>query len=141
MAAATFDLVTALGQYPCQSDRGFVLTKTLDTAEYNLGAGESADILVTPQELSLVTRVTAILLTAEGGAATADIGDETDPDGWLDGGDVNGTPNARIATGTAAAYAAGKVYAAGTPIRYTAVAAQDLAKVLVAVEGVTLGRP
>lgn len=141
MAAATYDLIRTLGQYPTMSDQGFTLIKTLDTATHNIGLGESADILVTPQEQSLVTRVTAVLLTAEGGAATVDIGDEADPDGWVDGGNANGTAGAVIAKAGTEAYAGGKVYAAGTPLRLTAVAALDAAKIMIVVEGVTLGRP
>jgi len=141
MAAATYDLVRALGQYTRMNDGGFTLIKDIDFAENNIGANESADIMVTPPEPTLIDNVVAYLITAEGGTLTIDIGDESNTDGWLDGGDANGTPGALIATGTAVAYAGPKLYAAGTPLRITCVNAADAGKVRVIAWGRSIGRP
>jgi hypothetical protein len=141
MAAADFELVRALGQYPRMTDGAFTLIQDIDFAEHNIGAGESADFMVTPQEPVLLDNVVAYLITAEGGTLTIDIGDEANPDGWLDGGDANGTPGALIATGTAVAYAGPKLYAAGTPLRITCANAADAGKVRVVAWGRSIGRP
>jgi hypothetical protein len=137
MAAATFNLIEALGQYGGMTPRDFTFTKIVDFAAHNSGVGESSDFVNTPEK-SVVTRVDGLLLTAEGGVATLDIGDEADPDGWIDGANANGTAGALIAKAGTEAYAAGKYYATATPLRIVTVAACDVAKVAITVSGYTL---
>lgn len=141
MADADFDLVRALGQFPNMSANTFTLMQEVDFSEYNVGAGESADVVVTPAEPCALTDVAVLLLTAEGGTLTIDVGDESDPDGWVDGGNANGTPNAFIAKAGTEAYSGPKYYAAGTPLRVTCVNAADAAKIMIVAAGFTLGRP
>ena len=83
---------------PRQNTRVFVL----DFPEINAGriqAGSPALALNDTIELcdldksTLVTSVVARLETAEGAAATVDIGDENDPDRFLDGLNINGAVN------------------------------------------------
>jgi hypothetical protein len=137
MADATYNLIRPLGQYGAQTPRHFTITKIVDTADSNIGAGESADFCNTPAT-AVVTSVTAVELTAEGGTLTVDIGDEADPDGYLDGGNANVTAPAVIAKAGTEAYAGGKYYATATPLRIVCVNAADAAKIAITVEGYTL---
>lgn len=137
MADATYNLIRQLGQYGAMTPRVFTITKIVDAAENNIGAGESADFCNTPAKC-VVTRVTAVELTAEGGTLTVDIGDEADPDGYLDGGNANVTAPALIAKAGTEAYAGGKYYASETPLRIVCVNAADAAKIAITVEGYTL---
>lgn len=137
MAAATFNLIEALGQYGGMTPRDFTITKIVDFADHNSGVGESTDFVNTPAKC-VVTRCDTLLLTAEGGVATLDIGDESNPDGLLDGGNANGTPGLLIAKAGTEADAGGRYFATATPLRIVTVAACDAAKVAITVSGYTL---
>lgn len=142
MAAATHDgLPFTLGDRHEQSGKHFtkqVRFKAADIAEgVGVGAGESVEFL-TIKGGSLVQGVVSVLRVAEGGTLTVDIGDETDPDGWLDGGNANGTADAKIALAGTEAYvaAAPKFYASDTGLRITCVNAADAAEIDILVHGI-----
>ncbi len=102
-----------------------------------IGAGDGLEAIAIPAK-SLVLAVGADVVTAEGGTLTLDVGDATDPDGWLDGVNANtiasycsaaalteGTPN------TFVGYGAGKYYSAADTIDVITVNAADAAVVRV----------
>lgn len=143
MAAATFDLKGTNGcLLQPQTVRAFEHSVDVDAATVaagvGFGAGESAEFYTTPAG-ALVTALEAYVLTAAGGTETIDIGDEADPDGWLDGGNANGTAGTRIAQAGTEAYrvlaAQGKYYAAATGLRLTSVNANAVMKVRVVIRG------
>lgn len=142
MAAATYDgKPFTHGDRRSQTNVMFTdryRVKAADIADgVGVGAGESVEFC-TIKGGSLVFAVRALLRTAEGGTLTIDIGDETDPDGWLDGGNANGTADALIALAGTEAYvsAAPKFYGSDTGLRMTCVNAADVAEVDVLIWGV-----
>lgn len=102
-----------------------------------IGAGDGLEALAIPAK-SLVLAVGADVTTAEGGTLTLDVGDGTDPDGWLDGVNANTAASycsaAALAEGapnTFVGYGAGKYYAAADTIDVITVNAADKAVVRV----------
>lgn len=129
-----YDIRKAVGE-GVKASNGFVQwEKTVDFATFNLGANDRAEFL-TLRAGFVFSRCDVFLLTAEGGAATIDIGDGSTAKLFMDAGDVNGTPNAHIANGAGATAAAGQVFAADTPVYIKALAAVDAAKVKVVFTG------
>jgi hypothetical protein len=140
MAAADHDIKALVGVNRAQSARDILWRKRVDATEIDggsgAGAGESAEFVTVPAG-TVVTGVDSILRTAEGATQTIDIGDETDPDGWLDGGNANGTPDALIAKAGTEAYSE-KLYSSDTGLRMTFVNACDAAVVDVCIRGYTV---
>jgi hypothetical protein len=99
---ATFDFTAQMdkGIARPQHSRRVEIPITVDFAKLGdgtgLAAGETAKIGVIPAGFQH-ERTDPVLRTAEGEAATVDVGSEADPDGLLDGGNMNGTPNASMA--------------------------------------------
>lgn len=131
---ATIDLRRVLGGSNFdQNPRLVTIQKTVDFAEYTAGSGDTVKLFDLPAGF-VRTDCDAILLTAEGGAGTVDIGITGSIDTFLDGGDVNGTPNVILAKGTNGT-AAHTLFASATTVILTANAALDAAKILVVVTG------
>lgn len=123
MAAATFDIIQQIsGLNQPQATRYRELRWTLDFNTLGDGTGlaatESADFGKIPKGFVFQDCV-AVLRTAEGTAATLDIGIESDVDGFLDGGSMNGTPNATVAKAGNESIARGTYFHTDTPIRAT----------------------
>lgn len=104
-----------------------------------LTSGDVIEAMPLPAK-SLVMAVGLDVTTVEGGTLTVDVGDGTDPDGFLDGVNANteasyvsgnnltltaGSPNA--VAGTPYAYGLGKYYSAADTIDVTIVNAADAA--------------
>jgi hypothetical protein len=124
MAAATFQItqqINGLVQPQMTRRREFIWRLDLNTLGDGTGlvAGESADFGIIPRGFVYEDCV-SILRTAEGVAATIDIGIELDTDGFLDGGSVNGTVNALVSKAGNETIARGTYFHADTPIRATA---------------------
>lgn len=131
---ATKDLKKALGNLQ-QITRAVQWVKTVDFSEHNAASADIFQIMTLPAGFVFLA-CHAYLMTAEGGAGTIDIGVSGDVDGFLDGGDVNGTTNTLIASGGASAtIAAGKLYATATDVQVTANAALDAAVVKIVFTG------
>lgn len=126
MAAAAFDIQASVGKNRAQSDRRVEIKKTVDFSVVNgntgLDAAEDVAFMTTPTGF-VFERCDGILKTAEGAAGNIDIGTEADPDGMLDGGDVNGTINESIAPAGTEAIVSG-TYMSETEVRITIAAAQ-----------------
>jgi len=120
MAAATFDGKDQVPQGRQQNARRVELHYHIDTNIIGDGTGlvaaETVEFGMLPAGY-VHERLDGILRTAEGAAATVDIGTEADPDGFMDGGNVNGTPNAKIALAGTEAFAPGTYFHANTPVR------------------------
>jgi hypothetical protein len=143
MAAATFDLkALAGGQMQNQTCRRFEhyvdVNAATVAAGVGFGAGESGEFYTTPAGCVIET-VEAFVLTKADGANTIDIGDEANPDGWLDGGDVYVDAIAHVAKAGNEDYRAlakgGKLYQTATGLRLTSVAAEATLKVRVYITG------
>ena len=120
MAAPTFDITEQVAQGRQQGSRRVELHYHIDANTLGDGTGlvaaETAGFASLPAGY-VHERLDAVLRTAEGVAATLDVGTEADPDCFMDGGDVNGTPNAKIALAGTEAATPGTYYHANTPIR------------------------
>jgi hypothetical protein len=76
MAAATYDIKSLVGKNRAQFPRSYPLVKTIDFAAQNVANTESAEFVVIPGG-TFVRAFTPIIATAEGGAATMTVGTET----------------------------------------------------------------
>lgn len=134
MAAATFDVTNQVEQGRSQTTRRVELHYHLDFSTLGdgtgLAAGEDAEFADLPAGY-VHERLDAVLRTAEGEAATIDIGTEADADCFMDGGNVNGTPNAKIALAGTEAAGAGTYYHTTTPVRVMCPAAANTVNVAV----------
>lgn len=102
---ATFDITKQVQQGRPQSNRRVELHYHLDfspagklTDGTGLATTESATLGVIPAGF-VYERSDTILRTAEGAAATLNIGTTASPTAFLNAGNVNGTPNALITQG------------------------------------------
>src|SRR3990172_4444002 len=120
MAAATFDGKDQVAEGRSQNSRRVELHYSIDTNTIGDGTGlvaaETVEFAVLPAGY-VHERLDVILRTAEGAAATVDIGTEADPDGFMDGGNVNGTANAKVALAGTEALSAGTYHHTNTPVR------------------------
>jgi hypothetical protein len=91
-----------------------------------LTAGDVLEVIRVPAN-TLVTHVALNVTTAEGGTLTIDVGDGTDPDGYIDGVNANTAAAYINDAGGAAALAHGKFYTAADTIDVTTVNAADTA--------------
>lgn len=91
-----------------------------------LTAGDVLEVIRVPAN-TLVTNVALNVTTAEGGTLTIDVGDGTDPDGYLDGVNANTAAAYITDAGGAAALAHGKFYTAEDTIDVVTVNAADTA--------------
>jgi hypothetical protein len=118
---ATFDFTANMrnGVGRSQTSRRVEFHITVDFAKMGdgtgLAAGETAKIGTLPAGY-VHGRLDAILRKAEGEAATVDVGTEADPDGFLDGGNMNGAINARVAPAGTEAFGAGTYHHGNTDI-------------------------
>lgn len=115
-------------------DGGITVVNVVDFAKNNAAASDVVQIAkVIPGYL--VTDVYTVVLTAEGGTATADLGDGVDPNGFNDAINFNATAGtvARTAVGTDA-YSVGRYYSAEDTIDYTLDNALDAAKILTVIK-------
>jgi hypothetical protein len=109
-----------------------VIQKEIDFSETNGGNGDTIECLPIAAN-TYVQNVGVIVKTAEGGTATATVGDGTDPNGW----DASTNLNATAGTvtlglpGTDAYATAGKFYTAADTIDLVLGNACDAAKVIV----------
>lgn len=129
---ATYDLTAGVG-LPYQRAVTYMLEREVNCATQNLANGDVAQVIDIPAG-SLVRSVMVEVSTAEGGAATIDVGDGSDANGFLAAVDVNATGDTAMALAltegapnTVTGYSAGKYYAAADTIDVTAGAALDTA--------------
>ena len=120
MAAPTFDITEQVAQTRKQSSRRVEFTYHIDANTLGdltgLAASETAGFASLPAGY-VHERLDVVLRTAEGAAATVDIGTEADPDCFMDGGSVNGTPDAHVALAGTEAAVPGTYYDVSTPVR------------------------
>ena len=93
-----------------------------------LAAGDVLEVVKIPAN-TLVLGVALNVTTAEGGTLTIDVGDGTDPDGYLDGVNANTAAAYSLdaSAGTPTGYAGGKFYTAADTIDVVTVNAADTA--------------
>ena len=150
--ATSFDnsVGTAGAKYPASAlPVNFLIENTLDFAAANRGAGDDSALLkVTAPSVVLFAGLE--VLTLEGGTLTMDMGDDDDPNGYLDGvdgndtiGDVYVSIKSYIMTSTLGDFdnegaisalnvlslVGGKLYVANDTIDVVTVDAADLAKI------------
>jgi hypothetical protein len=129
-------MTTARAGFPANGlNKMFVLRNQLDFSDVPVAAADVVQALVIPANTMVIDVLTRVV-TAEGAACTADVGDGTDPNGFDDAIDLNAT--AGITTQSAAgtdAYATtaskGKVYTAADTLDLTMDHATDAAVLLV----------
>lgn len=122
MAAATFSALNQIPQGRQQATRRVEYHYRVDFNVHGDGTGLASTESMAIGELPagyVHERLDAVLRTAEGTAATLDVGTEADADGFLDGGSMNGTANARVAMAGTEAFSAGTYFHTATEIRVT----------------------
>lgn len=97
-----------------KSHRHYVIQRTLDFSKVTIANGDVVQLLTIPPN-TIVTDVTANVPTAEGAALTGDIGDTSDPNGWVAVLDLNAVAH----TLGAGALAPKKLYAIADVISLT----------------------
>jgi hypothetical protein len=117
-----------------QFDRSIRIVKTIDFTKRTLAQADTCTFFTIPKGFVLLDRA-FILITAEGGTCTVDVGISGSTDGMLDGGNLNGTANTAIAAGTNGAGLIGKVFTSDTDVVLTANNAVAAAKVVVMLYG------
>lgn len=142
MAAATRDgRATWKAHLVGMTPADFCHVVRVDFSALNSGEGESNDFYLTPPKC-LIHSARPVVVTAEGGTLTVDIGDEADADGFADGVNGNATAGTMPALAGTEAYLAataeGRYYASATKLRITTVAAADAAVLDVIVRGTKL---
>lgn len=115
----------------------FMLENTIDCADDNQGAGDTAQMLDIYAGW-FVEKVFIEVETAEGGTLTIDVGDGSDTDGFLDGTDGNVAAQSistlaltEAAPNTVTGYSNGKLYTADDTIDILFNDAADLAKITI----------
>jgi hypothetical protein len=120
MAAATFDATNQIPQGHQQHSRRVEYHYRVDFNTHGDGTGlaatESMAIGMLPAGY-VHERLDPVLRTAEGTAATLDVGTEADVDCFGDGLNMNGTANARIALAGTEAATPGTYHHTATEIR------------------------
>lgn len=109
--------------------RTVVTQNKLDFSVTNVTAADVVEAVRVPKG-ALILNAFVQVLTAEGSAGTADLGDVTDPNGLVAAADINA---AGVAKG-AGAYLSGKVYAANTVLSVIPSIDLDTAVIKVVVE-------
>lgn len=124
MAAADFDLTGVLRQTRAQTSRAVEYEVEVDFASDDLNsgnglaAGKSVDVFDLPDGY-VHDYLVPIVETPEGEAATLDVGDENDADGFGDGIDMNVSANTRSDLTFSEAYLNGEYFPDGTTVRLT----------------------
>ncbi len=136
---ATYDLtVGGNGGLSFASARtAFVLEREVDFAATNYAGTDVLQLIDIPAK-TLVLTVVSDVVTAEGGTLTYDVGDGSDPDGFIDGANGNsvGTTASSLALtegapNTITGYSGGKFYAAADTLDMVINNAADAAKIRV----------
>ena len=114
---AIHDLTGGVAGVPCDGiDRLYRLANRLDFSRHNVLNGDTVCVL----DVKAGTRVARLytkVVTPEGTAATATVGDNADTDGWDTSVDLNAAAGALTQTVTTDAYGSdGKLYAADDTI-------------------------
>ena len=127
-----FDSSSGYGNTSPQTDAmpGGIMAAMIDTAVQNLAADDIWQAMTVPAG-SIVVAVGAVILTAEGGTLTIDVGDGDDVDGYLDGSNGNSAGASYSSINGTTAYSGGRYYSAEDTIDVKAINAADAAKIVV----------
>ena len=116
------------------SGRAIGMCNTLNFDTTNVAASDVVQAIKIPAN-ALVTRVSVIVRTAEGGTCTATVGDGTDADGWDVSSNFNAAANTvTVSTVGTDALAVGKFYASADTIDFTMSNAAATGKVTIVAE-------
>lgn len=125
--------LTKISMIEVTIDWSNISTKRAAAGQTAVGAGDVLEVLSIPAK-TYVMMVGLDVTTAEGGTLTIDVGDASDPDGFLDGVNANTTASyatalslAEATPNTVVGYSNGKYYAAADTIDVKTVNAADTA--------------
>ena len=127
-----FDASSGYGNTSPQTDAmpGGMMAAMIDTAVQNLAADDVWEAITVPAG-SIVVAAGAVILTAEGGTLTIDLGDGDDIDGYLDGSNGNSAGASYSSINGTTAYSGGRYYSSEDTIDLVAKNAADAAKIVV----------
>lgn len=117
------DLRSVIPQNKSQSSRRVEWTVRYSFASYSLAASAQNTIFTLPKGY-VHERLDPVLRTAEGAAGNFDVGIAGDLDGFLDGGNANGSANAKIALAGTESLTPGTYFHVDTPVIVNIAAAQ-----------------
>lgn len=112
---ATFDISSSVMPTRQQSSRRVEWSGIVDFTEQNIAAGESAKLFKAPKGF-VYEHLFMRSITAEGEAATFDIGTDGDPDAYSDGSNANLAAGSNIPVGGSPAKLAGDTLLVDTDI-------------------------
>jgi hypothetical protein len=137
---AIHDLTAGVAGVPCDGiDRLYRLANKLDFSRHNVLSGDTVCVLDVKAATKVVRLYTKVV-TPQGAAATATVGDNADPDGWDASVDLNAAAGTLSQTVTTDAFGAdGKLYAADDTIDLVVSADLDTAVIEVYAECLDLG--
>jgi len=113
--ATVSDFINALSATEDLGTRVVKAENLIDFSKTNASASDKVQVLRIPEGAHVV-HVGWEVQTAEGATATADMGDDADPNGFDDGIDLNATGNGASTSGTDTFAAAGKFYTSADTI-------------------------
>ena len=127
-----FDSASGYGNTSPHTDAmpGGMMAAMIDTAVQNLDANDIWQAITVPAG-SIVVAVGAVILTAEGGTLTIDVGDGDDADGYLNDANGNSAGASYSSINGTLAYSGGRYYSAEDTIDVLANNAADAAKIVV----------
>ena len=127
-----FDSASGYGNTSPHTDAmpGGMMAAMIDTAVQNLAADDIWQAITVPAG-SIVVAVGAVILTAEGGTLTIDVGDGDDADGYLNDANGNSAGASYSSINGTLAYSGGRYYSAEDTIDVLANNAADAAKIVV----------
>ena len=127
-----FDSASGYGNTSPHTDAmpGGMMAAMIDTAVKNLASGDIWQAITVPAG-SIVVAVGAVILTAEGGTLTIDVGDGDDADGYLNDASGNSAGASYSSINGTLAYSGGRYYSAEDTIDVLANNAADAAKIVV----------
>ena len=117
------DLRSVIPQNKSQSSRRVEWTVRYSFADHSLAAAGANTICTLPKGY-VHERLDAVLRTAEGAAGNFDLGITGDLDGFVDGGNANGTANAKIALAGTESLTPGTYFHTDTPVIINIASAQ-----------------
>jgi hypothetical protein len=117
------DLRNVIPQNKQQSSRRVEWTVRYSFASYSLAATEANTIFTLPKGY-VHERCDPVLRTAEGAAGNFDLGITGDLDGFVDGGNANGTANAKVALAGTESLTPGTYFHTDTPVIINIASAQ-----------------
>ena len=119
---------------PLRDTDKFAIQKQIDFSSFTTAVSDTVQLLKVPAN-TMITDVRVIIDTAEGSAATGDVGDGDDVNGYMDAVDLNASVDVIDRNVEADPYGVGKIYREDDTIDFVTDTVLQTAKITVIAEG------